>query len=274
MSIARRDQREYRSPWPFDWRASDRGVTGRHAWGLSGDPDDSDKLRIRTRSGHLLEPEGDGADVEGVTLPEDFPRLTPDGLEMTRADSEYLLFDPWPWDPPTMIGDVGFTVLVRWIEKGTLRQSNQVGSLVNFGKHGARSSNEEGYEIVRDLSGNSIYRSVLILPTGRVQTASTAFTWGHIPADSDAVMLAGVQRDGGDFRAFLDLWADGVRADNAPFFSGPQTRDVPSDWSDDIGGINARTHGLEVGTNTFKRVAWDRGVHTGTDGLAHFGEYL
>ena len=118
----------HRPPLPFDWRWSDFGFLGPEAVGFDGDPDDSDALRLRARSRQLLTIEGNAADVGGdngvdVAMPADFPRLA-GGLVLEDAEDGYATLD-WPWTPPQMIGEDGFTVLVEFVEGGTIDDSSE-----------------------------------------------------------------------------------------------------------------------------------------------------
>ena len=276
MSVARSDQRSYRSPLPFDWRWNDFGFIGPEAVGFDGDPDDDFALRLRARSRQLLRVYGDAADVEGdngvdVAMPANFPRLA-GGLVLEDAEDGYATM-AWPWTPPQMIGSDGFTVLVEFVEGGTIDRTSNTLGMVNFGKSGSRSTSLASFEIVKDTSGNDIYRAKLNLSGGLRQTSGSDYANNEINVDDEVVMLAGVERDAGDIRTFLDIWVDGVRL-AGPFRSSYAARSVPAAWQDEIGAINARSNGTEVGTNTFRRIAWDRGVHTGPDGLEHFGVVL
>ncbi len=277
MSRARFDQTKHRPPLPFDFRAHDFGLIGPEWRGLDGDPGDEDKIRLRGRTGHLLEVIRSGAaavtadnDV-AVTLPPGFPRLDSGGLLLASAETEYAVMDSWPWTPAQMIGEDGFTVLIHFKEGGTISDAGNVIALLNFGQSGASDATAPSFEITKGSTGNQIYQAALSHASGQLITSDTAYAQSDISLDDEVILLAGVERDNGDLDVFLDGWVSGTRITAAPFLAGSATRAVPSDWTDETAALNARDDGTEVGTNTIQRLAWDRGVHQGTTGLAHFG---
>ena len=277
MSRARFDQTKHRSPLPFDFRAHDFGLIGPQWRGIDGDPTDEDKIRLRSRTNHLLKVVRSGAaavtadnDV-AVTLPPGFPRLDSGGLLLASAETEYAVVDSWPWTPAQMIGTDGFTVLIHFKEGGTISEDGSSIALFNFGHSGASDAASPSFEITKGSSGNQIYQAALNHASGQLITSDTAFANTDITQDDEVILLAGVERDNGELDVFLDGWVGGTRLTGAPFLAGAAARAVPSDWNDETAALNARDDGTEVGTNTIRRLAWDRGVHQGTTGLAHFG---
>ena len=276
MSRVRFDQTKHRPRLPFDFRAHDFGFIGPEWRGLDGDPDDSDKIRIRTRTNQLIEVVRSSAaaltadnDV-AFTLPPGFPRLDSDGLLLAASETEYAVIDSWPWTPTQMIGDDGFTALVHFTEGGTISSSSSV-ALFNFGKSGASGATSPSFEITKGSTGNQIYQAALNHASGQLITSATAYANTDISLDDEVILLAGVERSNGNLDVFLDGWVGGTRLTGAPFLGGAAARSVPSEWTDETAALNARDDGTGVGTNTIRRLAWDRGVHQGTTGLAHFG---
>ncbi len=273
-ALARRTA--HRAPPPFDFRAHDFGFIGPEWIGLDGDPDDDDKIRIRSRTNHLLRVVRSGAAAVtadngvDVTLPPGFPRLDSNGLLLAASETEYAVVDSWPWTPARMIGTDGFTLLVHFTEGGTISSSSSV-ALFNFGKSGASDATAPSFEITKGSTGNKIYQAALNHASGQLITPNTAYANTDITQDDQVILLAGVDRSNGDFDVFLDGWVGGTRLTGAPFLAGAAERGVPSAWTDETAALNARDDGTEVGTNTIRRLAWDRGVHQGTAGLAHFG---
>ena len=276
MSRARFDQTKHRSPLPWDFRSHDFGFIGPQWRGLDGDPDDGDKIRLRSRTGHLLRVVRSGAaavtadnDVD-VTLPPGFPRLDSGGLLLAASETEYAVMDSWPWTPAQMIGTDGFTVLVHFVEGGTISSSSSV-ALFNFGQSGASNVGSPSFEIRKGSTGKQIYQATLNHASRPLITPDRAYTQSDISLDDELILLAGVERRKRRLDVFLDGWVGGTRLMGAPFLAGSARRAVPSDWTDETAALNARDDGTEVGTNTIRRLAWDRGVHQGTAGLAHFG---
>ena len=274
----RADQRRYRSPFPFDWRASDFGLLGSVEVGPTGDPDDSDKLRLRARSGQLIEPRGGTAQAIDVdegsdrTLFSAWPRITSEGWRMASAGGEFARLG-WPWTPADMFGDAGFTVLVDMVDEGVNAGSNDQTILV-LGEAGNLSPSANAFHVVWDNGGYGNYRAYLTIGSS-VATGVSEYTNSDISTGDRVVMLAGVKRtsSGTKVQAFLDIWADGTRLDSTPFESSEATKTIPSAWTDpDKAAIGALYSGSgKVVDASFRRVAWDRGVHQGTAGLTHFG---
>lgn len=285
MTHVRHDQRKHRSPFPFDWRANEHGLIGPQWRGLDGDANDSDKIRLRTRTGHLIQVVRSGAAAitadngVSVTMPPGFPRLNDDGCLMEASETEYgkIVDDSgtiWPWTPTQMIGDDGFTVFGHFEEGGTISDAGNVVGLFNFGEAGAAVATQPSFEVFKGDSGNEIYQARLNHASGALVTAADAYANAAITATDEVLFLAGVSRSGGNLDVFFDAWVNGTRLTSAPFLAGAAARTVPSAWQDETAAINARDDGSEVGTNTFKRLCWDQGVWQGTTGLAHFGVTL
>ena len=274
-ALARRTA--HRAPLPFDFRAHDFGFIGPEWIGLDGDPDDDDKIRIRSRTNHLLRVVRSGAAAVtadngvDVTLPPGFPRLDSNGLLLASSETEYAVMDSWPWTPAQMIGTDGFTVLVHFVEGGTISEDGSTIALFNFGQSGASDATAPSFELVKGSTGNQIYQAALNHASGQLITPDTAYAQSDISLDDEVILLAGVERDNGNLDVFLDGWVGGTRLTGAPFLGGAAARSVPSEWNDETAALNARDDGTGVGTNTIRRLAWDRGVHKGTTGLAHFG---
>ena len=266
---------EYRAPLPFDLRHFDVGFVGRSRFGFDGDPSARDAIRIRSRSGYLVEVRASGRTVDleadngvTVTMPAGFPRLTDDGLALDAPGERAVL--GWPWDPSTMIGDHGFTVCLTFRDVSAISQVGAEVAVFNLGKDGQRSDRAPAFELRKSASGSGVYRAGFSTADGIIQTADDAFPRALIPVGSWVTVLAGVERNAAELRTFLDVWVSEKQVAGAPFRTGWVSRNLPASWTNEVAAAGARPNGDQSGGIVLHRLAWDRGVHLGRDGLRHF----
>ena len=264
----------HRPPLPFDWRAFDFGFIGSQRVGHDGDPDNNDRFRLRSRSGHLIRVHGSnvsGIEVEygtDVGLPDGFPRINEHGLLLHDSDDEYATLD-WPWDAERMLSQDhgGFTVLVQFREHSTLLQGGRR-VLFALGHAGIWTNSQPHFDISKD---QDIYRSSIYTTGSNARTSDSAYADDAIEQNDEVVCLAGVRRGSTTLQSFIDLWVNGTRVGSSEFTSSNVTATAPDDWDDDVAALNARTQGQERGINFFRRISFDVGIWTGPEGLNHFG---